>query len=117
MFKIKVRDDLAGCGNDEFTSILDISHKKFLCKTVDNDPYENIEICNIENEINDDKKLISSNIDSVNTYYNATTQKYYDFQQKTNNRGNVRDTNNKFFGRLYERKKIYIRKRFMQSGR
>lgn len=113
MFKIKVRDDLPGCGNDEFTSILDISHKKFLCKTVDNDPYENIKICDTEKEISDDKKLISSNTDSGNIYYGATTQRYYDFQQKANNRGNVRCSNNKFFGRLYERKKIYIRKRFI----
>ncbi len=65
MFKMKFMDDSIGCNPEEETNIEEMSHKRFLCKIVDNDPLENI----VNNNYLE-KKLISKNINETSYYSN-----------------------------------------------
>lgn len=120
MFEIKFRDDITGCNNNDFTSILDISHKHFICKSVHDDPHNNMKILN-SLKTNGNEKLIFSNIGSNDSYYNTNNiyiRKYNDNGDYNSNiRKNARIVNNEFYKRYDGRTKCYIRKRYKEPGR
>lgn len=107
MFKLKFVDDAIGC-EPEIMSSNDISNKKFLCKVVEGDPFEDMDKCcdnlsknDVSNDSNTNKKLIITKANYINfrskKYYNIKHVHYKQWDKQHGNRKRTDGIGRKIF--------------------